>query len=114
MTTWFDRTGFQRDLLHAVAALEAADELPYGLALKEWLGERYSDPVNHSRLYQNLDRLEAAGLIETEAVDDRTNAYRLTDAGCDAFEAHVESVATICGREADAAPQARADGGDGR
>ena len=41
MTTWFDRTGFQRDLLHAIAVLEADDELPYGLALKEWLGERW-------------------------------------------------------------------------
>ncbi|NLV10701.1 DNA-binding protein [Halomicrobium mukohataei] len=113
MTTWFDRTGFQRDLLHAVAALEADDELPYGLALKEWLGERYSDPVNHSRLYQNLDALTEDGLIQVEAVDDRTNAYRLTDAGRDAFEAHVESVAAISGREADAEPTARADGGDG-
>ncbi|WP_018259314.1 PadR family transcriptional regulator [Halomicrobium katesii] len=114
MTTWFDRTGFQRDLLHAIAALDADDELPYGLAIRAWLGERYSDPVNHSRLYQNLNTLEEAGLIETEAVDDRTNAYRLTDAGRGAIDTHADRVAAICGRESSAEPQARADGGDGR
>ncbi|WP_018259316.1 PadR family transcriptional regulator [Halomicrobium katesii] len=95
MTTWFDRTGFQRDLLHAVAALDADDELPYGLALKEWLSERYSDPVNHSRLYQNLNALEEAGLVETAAADGRTNAYRLTEEGRDLFERHVQRVAAI-------------------
>jgi DNA-binding PadR family transcriptional regulator len=114
MTTWFDRTGFQRDLLHAIAVLTDRDELPYGLAIKEWLDERYTGPVNHSRLYQNLDALAADGLIETEAVDDRTNAYRLTDAGRNALEAQADRVAAISGRQSPSERAARTDGGDTR
>jgi len=41
MTTYHDLTGFQRDLLEAIAAV---DDDPYGLALKEYLDERYADP----------------------------------------------------------------------
>ena len=112
MTTWFDRTGFQRDLLHAIAVLDAQNELPYGLAILEWLGERYSDPVNHSRLYQNLNTLENAGLIETEAVDARTNAYRLTEEGGDLFEYHVERMAAISRGTSQPEPRPLADGGE--
>ena len=77
-TTWYDLRGFQRDLL-LVAAEAEGDELPKGLALQSRLEARYSDPINHGRLYTNLSDLEDENLIETEQIDGRTNAYRVTD-----------------------------------
>ncbi len=47
MTTYYGLSGFQRDLLEAIAAVENE---PYGLALKAYLDERYAEPINHSRL----------------------------------------------------------------
>ena len=79
-TTWYDLLGFQRDLL-LVAAEVDGEELPKGLTLMDRLEDRYSDPINHGRLYTNLSDLEEAGLIETEEFDGRTNAYRITDRG---------------------------------
>ncbi|EMA25132.1 helix-turn-helix transcriptional regulator, partial [Haloarcula marismortui] len=80
MTTYHDLTGFQRDLLEAIAAVDGD---PYGLALKDYLDERYAEPINHSRLYQNLDRLVDSGLVNRDDLDARTNVYTLTDAGQD-------------------------------
>jgi len=77
MTTYYELTGFQRDLLEAIAAV---DDEPYGLALKDYLDERYADPINHSRLYQNLDRLAELELITRDELDARTNVYTLTEA----------------------------------
>ncbi|EMA68882.1 DNA binding domain-containing protein [Halorubrum aidingense JCM 13560] len=79
-TTWYDLLGFQRDLL-LVAAEVDGEELPKGLTLMDRLEDRYSDPINHGRLYSNLGDLEDEGLIETEEFDGRTNAYRITDRG---------------------------------
>ncbi|WP_050032273.1 helix-turn-helix transcriptional regulator [Halorubrum halophilum] len=79
-TTWYDLLGFQRDLL-LVAAEVNGEELPKGLTLMSRLEDRYSDPINHGRLYTNLSDLEEEGLIETEEIDGRTNAYRVTDRG---------------------------------
>ena len=79
-TTWYDLLGFQRDLL-LVAADVDGEELPKGLTLMSRLEDRYSDPINHGRLYTNLSDLEDEGLIETEEIDGRTNAYRITDRG---------------------------------
>lgn len=76
--TWYDLRGFQRDILLVAAAVEH-EELPKGLTLKRRLEDGYSDPVNHGRLYTNLDELEAEGLINRESVDGRTNAYRVTE-----------------------------------
>ena len=77
-TAWYDLLGFQRDLLLVAAEVEG-EGLPKGLALKERLEARYSDPINHGRLYTNLGELEDEGLIESEEFDGRTNAYRVTD-----------------------------------
>lgn len=77
-TAWYDLLGFQRDLLLVAAEVEG-EELPKGLALKQRLEARYSDAINHGRLYTNLSDLEDVGLIETEEIDGRTNAYRVTD-----------------------------------
>ncbi|TKX49986.1 DNA-binding protein [Halorubrum sp. ASP121] len=77
-TAWYDLLGFQRDLLLVAAEVEA-EGLPKGLALKQRLEARYSDAINHGRLYTNLSDLEDEGLIETEEIDGRTNAYCVTD-----------------------------------
>jgi len=88
MTTYHDLTGFRRDCLQAIAAVDGE---PYGLEMKAWLDDRYSEPVNHSRLYQNLDRLVADGLVtvaETTTDDERRTVYTLTDAGRRLLDAH--------------------------
>lgn len=72
-----DLTGFQRDLLYAIAGLES----PSGLRIKDDLDEYYGSEVHHGRLYPNLDELVEEGLVEKERVDDRTNAYSLTRRG---------------------------------
>jgi DNA-binding PadR family transcriptional regulator len=93
MTTYYELTGFRRDLLEAIAAV---GEQPYGLALKAYLDERYAEPINPSRLYQNLDRLVDFGLVNRESLDDRTNAYTLTDAGQRQLTHHTETLASLC------------------
>ncbi len=92
MTTYHELTGFRRDCLQAIAAV---DEEPYGLALKAWLDERYETDIGHSRLYQNLDRLVEDGLVTREPIDDRTNAYRLTDAGRAVLRAQARDLADV-------------------
>jgi len=79
-TTWYDLLGFQRDLLLVAAEVEG-EELPIGMTLKRRLENRYSGPINTGRLYTNLGDLEEAGLINTEEVDGRTNAYYVTERG---------------------------------
>jgi DNA-binding PadR family transcriptional regulator len=95
MTTYHELTGFQRDLLEAIAAV---DDDPYGLALKDYLDERYAEPINHSRLYQNLDQLIDSGLINRDELDARTNVYTLTDAGRHKLQCHAETLAQLCER----------------
>lgn len=70
-------TGFQRDLLYAIAGMKN----PKGLAIKEELDEYYASEINHGRLYPNLDRLVERGLVEKGQIDDRTNSYTLTNEG---------------------------------
>lgn len=105
MNALYDCTGFQRDCLQAIAA--TADGVPYGLALKEYLDERYPEPINHSRLYQNLDQLVEADLVVRDSLDERTNAYRLTDAGRRQLTQYAEDLGRVCDHD----PLA-ADGGE--
>ncbi|MBX0325198.1 PadR family transcriptional regulator [Halomicroarcula sp. F13] len=102
MTTYHELTGFQRDVLQAIAAV---DDEPYGLALKAYLDERYADPIKHSRLYQNLDDLVDLNIIERNDVDGRTNAYTLTDAGRPLLQHQAETLTSLCNR-----PRPVADG----
>lgn len=73
--TYQELTGFQRDILQAIAAVDGE---PYGLALKTELETHYPEPINHSRLYQNLDRLADQALLTRTELDGRTNTYELT------------------------------------
>jgi DNA-binding PadR family transcriptional regulator len=103
MTIHYDLTGFQRTLVEPIAA---ADGDPYALALKDSLNERYADPINHSRLYQNLDQLVDYDLINCDELDARTNEYTLTDVGQKALQRQAETLADLC-----ELPRPVADGG---
>lgn len=81
-----DLTGFQRDLLYAIAGKDN----PHGLALKDELEGYYGKEINHGRLYPNLDTLVDKGLIEKGYIDDRTNSYSLTQRGRREIEARRE------------------------
>ena len=81
-----DLTGFQRDLLYVIAGLDG----PKGLAIKDELDEYYGAEINHGRLYPNLDALVEKGLVEKGRIDDRTNAYTLTQRGERELEARRE------------------------
>lgn len=70
-------TGFQRDLLAAVCAVE---EEPSGQAVLDELEKQY-ERVNHGRLYPNLDELVERGLVERGVIDRRTNRYETTPEG---------------------------------
>jgi DNA-binding PadR family transcriptional regulator len=72
-----DLTGFQRDLLFAIAG----QDQPHGLAIKEELEDYYEAEIHHGRLYPNLDTLVEKGLVEKGELDRRTNYYALTGRG---------------------------------
>lgn len=77
-----DLTGFQRDLLVVIAGLEE----PNGLEIKSEVEEYYESPINHGRLYPNLDTLVEEELVKKTQQDERTNAYRLTERGWDLLD----------------------------
>lgn len=72
-----DLTGFQRDLLYAIAGLDE----PHGLAVRDVLEEYYEIEIQHGRLYPNLDTLADKGLVKKGKIDDGTNKYGLTERG---------------------------------
>jgi DNA-binding PadR family transcriptional regulator len=106
------RNGFRRDLLLALALLERErDGRISGSAIQDRVEGLLDEPVNHGRLYENLDRLADRGLIEKvpEGIDRRTNAYRLTSAGRAALETRLERLADAVG--ADVRHPVETDGG---
>ena len=79
----YDLTGFQRDLLYAIAG---QDE-PHGLAIKAELEDYYETEIHHGRLYPNLDTLVEKGLVEKGTIDRRTNSYAIAQRGRREIEA---------------------------
>lgn len=73
--------GFQRDCLYVIARKAGQS----GLEAKVELDRYYGRTINHRRLYLHLDTLAEKGLIEKEALDGRTNAYRITPQGMEAI-----------------------------
>ncbi|MFB6138725.1 MAG: PadR family transcriptional regulator [Halobacteriaceae archaeon] len=81
-----DLTGFQRDILYVLAGLDE----PHGLAVKAELETGYDEPINHGRLYPNLDTLVEKGLVKKGQIDRRTNSYTLTSRGERELASHRE------------------------
>lgn len=69
-------TGFQRDILWTLSHRGGAD---YGLGVKDALEAYRDEPINHGRLYPNLDSLKNKGFLTKSPLDRRTNQYALTD-----------------------------------
>ncbi len=103
-TTWVDLSGFQRDILEAIAHIETTGEESYGLAIEEELEQRYRD-VLRSRLYQNLDSLIDLGLVERTKLNGRTNSYTLTAEAVRMLEESIHRRATACGLHVDITPK---------
>ncbi|QLH82107.1 PadR family transcriptional regulator [Halosimplex pelagicum] len=82
----YDLTGFQRDLLYAIAGKSE----PHGLAIKDELEDYYEKEIHHGRLYPNLDTLVNKGLVEKGEHDRRTNSYSITRRGEREIEARRE------------------------
>lgn len=73
----YELTGFQRDIVYCIAALDE----PYGLEIGRELEGYSSTEVNHGRLYPNLNQLVDEGLVKKDQKNDRTNLYTLTPLG---------------------------------
>lgn len=81
-----ETTGFQRDILCVLCGLEE----PKGMEIQSELESYYGSDVLHARVYQNLDSLAERGLVEKGERDERTNYYRITDAGREAVRDVIE------------------------
>lgn len=79
-------TGFQRDLLYAIAGLDQ----PSGQTIKEVLEDRTGNEITHGRLYPNLDTLVDRNLVAKGQIDRRTNYYDATEAGVEALRSYHE------------------------
>ncbi|MFC7155016.1 PadR family transcriptional regulator [Halomarina halobia] len=82
----FKLTGFQRDLLYAIAG----HDRPSGQQLKDDLEAAFDGEITHGRLYPNLDTLVNRGYVEKGRVDRRTNYYVLSETGREALAARKE------------------------
>jgi len=88
----YDLTKFQIDALAAIAQLDK----PSGQAVKRTLERECPNydwedqPINHGRLYPNLDGLIDHGLIVKGEHDARTNYYEITNDGEDVLQTQYE------------------------
>lgn len=77
-------TGFQRDLLYAIAGREE----PHGLALKDDSKRTMTRRFITGDSTPTLTRSSTRGLVEKNQRDRRTNAYVLTQRGQREIDAH--------------------------
>lgn len=90
-------TGFQRDLLYAIAGFDR----PSGQRVKQEIEAYFNRDITHGQLYPNLDTLVEARLVDKGQVDRRTNFYDLSTKGRDAItrrreweDRHLEEIIT--------------------
>ncbi|WP_276254796.1 helix-turn-helix transcriptional regulator [Halomontanus rarus] len=95
---WADLTGFQRDIIEAVARLEDSNTERSGQAIRNVLEKTHSE-VLHGRLYQNLDSLIDDRLLERGSIDGRTNRYTLTVDAHRLLHDRLERLADACGEQ---------------
>jgi len=106
---WHALTGFKRDILEAIAALQHEGETPYGLGIMNRMEIRFGYPeINHGRLYPNLDELVESGLVRKYEIDSRTNGYKLTTEGRSLLRHHAGQLDEIL---EDAGARVATDGG---
>lgn len=88
-----DLEAFERDLLRALAALEAESGPVIGTDLKEYMRENgYEGELTGTRTYSNLDSLTGRGLVEKHIghPNGRSNSYSLTCRGRAVLAAYLE------------------------
>jgi len=68
-----------------------ADGAKHGYALTKDIEAFAGVRLAPGTLYEALSRLEGQGLIEALASDDRRRPYRLTAAGAEALQAHLQA-----------------------
>lgn len=73
----FELTGFQRDLLFVVSALEE----PSGQEIRAELERTQDRNVQPGQLYRNLDQLVDRSLIRKRDTAGRANHYTITEKG---------------------------------
>ena len=82
LNVWFELTRTRRDMLLAVAQLDAEDETPTGADVATRVQTiRCGDRPATDTVYSGLDRLRHLGLVAREKVNERTHAYHMTDTG---------------------------------
>ena len=104
-TDFHELTGFQRDVLRTILALEADGPLS-GQDIKHALEADQDREINHGRLYPNLDALVDAGLVTKGEIDARTNSYQTTAPAREVVRRAVQSWVDVL----DADRQLKADG----
>ncbi|WP_338740360.1 hypothetical protein [Haloplanus salilacus] len=103
-------TRFQLDQLAAIAHLQATDTVTSGAAIKTYLQLYFDEELPGARIYQNLDGLVDAGILERTQHDGRTHEYALTGAGQACLRDRIQWLADQAGlRVVDA--DASTDGG---
>lgn len=110
---------FQLDQLAAIEHLQATDAVTSGAAIKAYLQPYFDEELPGARIYQNLDSLVDAGVLERTQHDGRTHEYTLTCAGQACLRDRIQWLADQAGlRVVDAAERldtgGDADDDDGR
>jgi len=97
--TFTDLNRFRRDVLFAARAWELDEgNPPNGTQIVEVLEEDLGyDSVSDGHLYPNLNTLAEQGFMQKQPVDDRSNAYRVTEYGVTMLEERVQREASFCG-----------------
>lgn len=88
-----DLCAFERDLLRALAALEAEGDPVIGADLRRYIEENgYDNDLTQTRLYHNLDSLTGRGLVEKhlEHPNRRSNSYSMTARGRGVLAGYLE------------------------
>lgn len=95
--TLSDLTGFQRDLLFALAWFEKAEgkDSVHGLELRDLLNEQYDKDIHHSKLYPNLDTLVSKGLVIKQGSGGSGANYKLAIRGENSLENRYESLSFV-------------------
>lgn len=105
---WEELRGFERDLLVELADV---DEAMTTTEVSDAIRARLDEQFTKSTVYNNLESLVDADLVEKQIVDGRTNSYSLTELGRERVELRYDRFVDVLGIPAGADQEAVADGG---